>query len=149
MYIRCSYSPSGFLFACILFLDHLQHECFQCTWGQNILDLLVQILAFSTQFNSFFLHTYIFLFNSNKHVLFLVCSLRVQSLCSAFQNYCCFAISGADPGFFLGGGTLVSCPTSTPINHIYIFFWQNTSCIRKPQVISGGGGRCAPPAPFP
>ena len=20
------------------------------------------------------------------------------------------------------------------------FFWQNTSCIRKPQVISGGGG---------
>ena len=27
-------------------------------------------------------------------------------------------------------------------------FWQNTSCIREPQVISGGGG-CAPPAPSP
>ena len=47
--------------------------------------------------------------------------------------------SGADPGFLLGGGALVSCSTSTPINHI-VFFLQNTSCIRKPQVISGGGG---------
>ena len=28
------------------------------------------------------------------------------------------------------------------------FFWQNTSCIREPQVISGGEG-CAPPAPSP
>ena len=48
-------------------------------------------------------------------------------------------ITGADPGFFLGGSALVSCSTSTPINHI-VFFGQNTSCIRKPQVISGGGG---------
>ena len=47
--------------------------------------------------------------------------------------------TGADPGFFSGGGAVVSCSTSTPINHI-VFFWQNTSCIRKPQVISGGGG---------
>ena len=31
-------------------------------------------------------------------------------------------IPGADPGFFLGGGTLVSCSTSTPINHIVFFF---------------------------
>ena len=56
--------------------------------------------------------------------------------------------SGADPGFFFwgGGGALVACSTSTPINHI-AFFWQNTSCIRKPQVILGGG--CAPPAPSP
>ena len=53
--------------------------------------------------------------------------------------------SGADPGFFLGGGALVSHSTSTPINHI-VFFLQNTSCIRKLQVISGGGG-CTPPAP--
>ena len=47
---------------------------------------------------------------------------------------------GADPGFFSGGGALVSCSTSTAINHIVIiiFFLQNTSCIRKPQVISGG-----------
>ena len=31
-------------------------------------------------------------------------------------------ITGADPGFFLRGGTLVSCSTSTPINHIVFFF---------------------------
>ena len=29
---------------------------------------------------------------------------------------------GADPGFFSGGGALVSCSTSTPINHIVFFF---------------------------
>ena len=46
-------------------------------------------------------------------------------------------IRGADPGFFLGGGALVSYSTSTPINDIV--FLQNTSCIRKPTVISGGG----------
>ena len=51
--------------------------------------------------------------------------------------------SGADPGLFLGGGALVSCSTSTPINHI-LFFLQNTSCIRKAQVISEGGGVCTP-----
>ena len=45
--------------------------------------------------------------------------------------------TGADPGLFLGGGALVSCSTSTAINHF--FFLHNTSCIRKPQVISGGG----------
>ena len=33
-------------------------------------------------------------------------------------------------------------------NKPHSFFLQNTSCIRKPQVISGGGG-CAPPAPSP
>ena len=31
--------------------------------------------------------------------------------------------AGADPGFFLGGGALVSCSTSTPINHIVFFFF--------------------------
>ena len=30
--------------------------------------------------------------------------------------------AGVDPGFFLGGGALVSCSTSTPINHIVFFF---------------------------
>ena len=32
--------------------------------------------------------------------------------------------TGADPGFFLGGGALVSCSTSTPINHIVFFFFS-------------------------
>ena len=60
-----------------------------------------------------------------------------------FATYTCVRscfVAGADPGFFLEGGALVSCSTSTPINHI-VFFLQNTSCIRKPQVISGGGVR--------
>ena len=30
-------------------------------------------------------------------------------------------LAGADPGFFLGGGALVSYSTSTPINHIVLF----------------------------
>ena len=30
--------------------------------------------------------------------------------------------TGADPGFFLGEGALVSWTTSTPINHIVFFF---------------------------
>ena len=30
--------------------------------------------------------------------------------------------TGADPGFFLGGGALVSSSTSTPINHFVFFF---------------------------
>ena len=59
------------------------------------------------------------------------------------------ASAGADPGLFLGGGALVSCSTSTPINHI-VFFFENTSCIRKPQVISGwGGGGAHPLHPSP
>ena len=40
---------------------------------------------------------------------------------------------------FFRRGALVSCSNSTPINHI-VFFLQNSSCIRKPQVISGGWG---------
>ena len=29
--------------------------------------------------------------------------------------------TGSDPGFFSGGSVLVSCSTSTPINHIVFF----------------------------
>ena len=49
-------------------------------------------------------------------------------------------MSGAGPGFFFRRGCtrlLLYFNTSKPPN----FFLQNTSCIRKPQVISGGGGR--------
>ena len=54
-------------------------------------------------------------------------------------------IQGRIQDFFLGGGALVSCSTSTPINHS--FFLENTSCIIKPQVISGGGGAHMHPPP--
>ena len=60
-----------------------------------------------------------------------------------YQSQC----SGADPGFFLGGGALVSCSTSTPINLIFIL--QNTSCIRNPQVISGRGEGVRTPCTLP
>ena len=39
---------------------------------------------------------------------------------------------------FFRRGALVSCSTSTTINH-KVFFLQNTSCIRTLQVILGGG----------
>ena len=52
-----------------------------------------------------------------------------------------FLMTGSLQGLLRGGsriffrrGALVSCSSSTPINHS--FFLQNTSCIRKPQVIS-------------
>ena len=38
------------------------------------------------------------------------------------DNLKVLAHAGVDPGFFLGGGALVSCSTSTPINHIVFFF---------------------------
>ena len=57
----------------------------------------------------------------------------VQGFFSSFLITSDLNNAGADPGFFLGGGALVSCSTSTPINHT-VFFLQNTSCIRKPQV---------------
>ena len=52
--------------------------------------------------------------------------------------------AGADPGFFLGGGALISCSTSTPINHIVFFLFRRIPVfIRKPLVISKGGrGGC-------
>ena len=40
--------------------------------------------------------------------------------------------------FFRRGCTRLSLYFNTDRQHS--FFWQNTSCIRKPQVISGGGG---------
>ena len=46
--------------------------------------------------------------------------------------------AGADPGFvFRRGCTRVLVYFNT--NKPHSFFLQNTSCIRKPQVISGGG----------
>ena len=55
---------------------------------------------------------------------------------------------GADPGFFLGGGALVSCSTSTPINHI-VFFWRIPVVSENCRSSQGGEGGCAPPAPSP
>ena len=49
--------------------------------------------------------------------------------------------SGADPGFFLGGGALVSCSTSTPINHIVLFFFCRIPVVLENRRSSQGGVR--------
>ena len=47
-------------------------------------------------------------------------------------------VTGADPGFFFRRGyTCLLLYFNTKKPHSF-FFWQNTSCIRKLQVISGG-----------
>ena len=57
--------------------------------------------------------------------------------------------AGADPGFFLGGGALVSCSTSTPINHM-VFFYRIPVVLENRRSSRGGeGGGCAPPHPPP
>ena len=59
----------------------------------------------------------------------------------------CFS-TGADPGFLLGGGALVSCSTSTPINQI-VFFRRMPVVLENRRSSRGGGRGCAPPAPSP
>ena len=51
-------------------------------------------------------------------------------------------ISGADPGFFLGWSALVSCSTSTPINHIvfFSFFFGRIPVVLENRRSSQGGG---------
>ena len=52
--------------------------------------------------------------------------------------------SGADPGFFLVGGALVSCSTSTPMNHIVFFFGKMPNVLENCRSSQGGGGVCTP-----
>ena len=48
-------------------------------------------------------------------------------------------VSGADPGFSLGGGAPVSCSTSTPINHI-VFVFRRIPVVLENRRSSQGGG---------
>ena len=57
--------------------------------------------------------------------------------------------AGADPGFFLGGGALISCSTSTPINQIVFFFCRIPVVLENRKSSQGGGRGCAPPGPSP
>ena len=57
-------------------------------------------------------------------------------------------MSGADPGFFLGGGALVSCSTSTPINHI-VFFRRIPVVLENRRSSQGGRGAHPPPRSAP
>ena len=51
-----------------------------------------------------------------------------------------YSMAGADPGFFLGGGALISCATSTPINHIVFFFCRKPVVLENRRSSRGGGG---------
>ena len=42
--------------------------------------------------------------------------------------------------FFLGGGTLISCSSSTPINHIVIFLGRIPVVLENFRSSQGGGG---------
>ena len=53
--------------------------------------------------------------------------------------------TGADPGFFLGGGALVSCTTSTPINHIVFFFCRIPVVLENRRSSQGGAHPLHPP----
>ena len=60
-------------------------------------------------------------------------------------------ISGADPGFFLGWSALVSCSTSTPINHIvfFSFFFGRIPVVLENRRSSQRGGGAHPLHPPP
>ena len=49
--------------------------------------------------------------------------------------------TGVDPGSFLGGGALVSCSTSTPINHSFFFFCRIPVVLENRKSSQGGGVR--------
>ena len=55
------------------------------------------------------------------------------------------AEAGADPGFFSGGGALVSCSTSTPINHMVFFCTIPVILENRRSSQRGGGGGGAHP----
>ena len=61
-----------------------------------------------------------------------IASLKLLSV--NLYTKCRLVNSGADAGFFLGG----DAPQRNGVTAG--FFFKNTSCIRKPLVISGGGG---------
>ena len=94
---------------------------------------------------------------NNRARQFNVCGTIVCEWCaSGFHSYhtwrqhgiySCFFFSrrnnlytGADPGFFLGGGALVSCSTSTPTNHIVFFFCRIPLLVLENRRSSRGGG---------
>ena len=60
-----------------------------------------------------------------------------------------FIQPGADPGFFLGGGALVSWCTSTPINHIVLFFCRIPVALENRRSSRGGRGGAHPLHPPP
>jgi len=69
-------------------------------------------------------------------------------LFSHFKRFQRTDIRGGSRTFFRRGCTRLLLYFNTNKPHSFFSFLQNTSCIRKPQVISGGGG-VRTPCPLP
>ena len=68
-------------------------------------------------------------------------------MCALHTRLSGFSLSsGADPGFFLGGGALVSCSTSTPVNHI-VFFCRIPVVLKNRRSSRGWGAHSLHPPP--
>ena len=76
---------------------------------------------------------------------FTLPSTVLGSLFVFFKRVQLLNCTGADPGFFLGGIALVSCSTSTPINHIVFFFEEYQLYSKTAGHVRGGGHPLHPP----
>ena len=72
---------------------------------------------------------------------------NVEFLCAAKRINLQACLRWADPGFFLGGGALVVCSTSTPINHIVFFFLAEYQLYQKTAGHLRGGVHPLHPPP--
>ena len=92
----------------------------------------------------------LFLFRENRFCRFTALHTRLAKAWAGIKSCVpkILCLPGADPGFFLGGGALVSCSPSTPINHI-VFFLAEYQLYSKTAGHLRGEGGCALPAPFP
>ena len=79
------------------------------------------------------------------------CGLAVHPSVSDIIGYrMCHVLrtfTGADSGFFLGGGALVSCSTSTPINPLVFFFCRIPVVLENRRSSRGGGAHPQHPPP--
>ena len=75
---------------------------------------------------------------ASYYLIHTKCTVYKVKFASYFSLYN-WPYSGADPGFFLGGGAPVSCSTSTPINHI--FFLCRIPVVLENRRSSQGGAR--------
>ena len=73
----------------------------------------------------------------------------IQHLNNRGQILLSYSPQGWIQFFFLGGGALVSCSTSTPINHIVFFFCRIPVVLENCRSSQGGGGGVQPLHPPP
>ena len=118
----------------------------QMSWASKIRELLVQ------RTNSPLTQTFFWLITQSSLNKWQeeMCdeALRMSMWEATIQNSSFFFkpyITGADQGFFLVGGALVSCSTSTPINHIVFFFCRIPVVLENRRSSQGGVHPLHPP----